>query len=102
MESPVLRSKPRMVGRAAPSVRLREVTFALLARNIRHRYRGSVFGVLWSLANPIAMTAVYAAIFGHAFVPYFGGSLTRYALSVFIGISVVGFFASSTSQALTT
>ena len=57
--------------------------------------------MLWSLANPIAMTVVYAAIFGHTFISYYGGSLERYAFAVFIGLTVIGFFSATTSEALT-
>jgi len=46
------------------------------------------------------MTVVYAAVFGRTFIPYYGGSLERYAFAVFIGLTVIGFFSATTSEAL--
>lgn len=42
----------------------RELLFELTAREIRARYRGTVFGQLWSLINPLAAMAVYTVVFG--------------------------------------
>lgn len=65
------------------------------------RYRGSAFGVLWSLLNPAAMSAAYALIFGATFSPYYGNSLTAYVAALFTGLVTVNFFTSSTQTALT-
>jgi lipopolysaccharide transport system permease protein len=35
-----------------------DVVSVLLSKEIKLRYRGTVFGILWSLANPLALTAV--------------------------------------------
>ena len=35
-----------------------DVTSVLLAKEIKLRYRGTSFRILWSLANPLAFTAV--------------------------------------------
>ncbi len=69
-------------------------------RSLRVRYRGSALGVLWSFANPLLLTAVYTAIFGTAFSRYYDGSVTRYLLSVFVGLVVVTFFLNATGEAL--
>jgi len=71
-------------------------------RQLRARYRGSAFGVLWSFANPVLTTAIYTAIFGTAFARYYGGSTRLYILSAFVGVVVVTYFLQSTSEALVT
>lgn len=63
------------------------------------RYRGSALGVYWSLLNPVLMTAVYAAIFGSNFAPYYG-SFERYVVALFTGLIVVSFFVAATQSAL--
>ncbi len=83
------------------NARLVDVVSVLFARTLKVRYRGSILGVLWSAVSPLAMTAVYAAIFGRVFAPHYGSSLARYAAAVYIGLSIAGFFISGTSQALT-
>src|ERR1700738_5063653 len=68
-------------------------------RSLKVRYRGSALGVIWSLANPVLMTAVYSAIFGTAFSRYYGGSVSRYILSAFVGIVAVTFFQMANGEA---
>lgn len=69
-------------------------------RQLRARYRGSAFGVLWSFANPLLTTAIYTAIFGSAFARYYGGSTSRYVVSAFVGVAVVTYFLQATGEAL--
>jgi lipopolysaccharide transport system permease protein len=69
-------------------------------RQLKVRYRGTFLGVLWSFANPILMTALYAALFGTAFASYYGGSVVRYVLSAFIAVIAVTFFSQATAEAL--
>jgi ABC-type polysaccharide/polyol phosphate export permease len=71
-------------------------------RQLKVRYRGTTLGILWSFMNPLLMTAIYTAIFGTAFAGFFGGSLTRYALSAFVGVVVVTYFMQATSEAMGT
>ncbi len=72
----------------------------LTERTLKARYRGSILGVYWSLLNPLLMTIVYTSVFGSAFAKYYDNSIVRYALSVFIGLAVIQFFAGATTQAL--
>lgn len=69
-------------------------------RQLKARYRGTFLGVLWSFANPLLMTGLYATLFGTAFKAYYGGSTSRYVFSAFVGVSVVTFFSQATSEAL--
>ena len=41
--------------------------FQLTRREISNRYRGSFFGVLWSIITPILMLAIYSFVFGIVF-----------------------------------
>jgi len=70
-------------------------------RQLKVRYRGTFFGVLWSFANPILMTGLYTLLFGTAFSAYYGGSVVRYVFSAFVGVLVVTFFSQATAEALT-
>ena len=45
-------------------VRNRTLIWQLGKRDIAGRYRGSVFGMFWSLFNPLLMLAVYTLVFG--------------------------------------
>ncbi len=44
-------------------VRHRELIRNLVMKDLKLKYRGSVFGFLWSLANPLMMVAVYSVAF---------------------------------------
>ncbi|MBW4471395.1 MAG: ABC transporter permease [Stenomitos rutilans HA7619-LM2] len=78
-----------------------ELLRVLVERNLSARYRGSVLGVFWSLLNPLTMTLLYTAIFGGVFATQYGGSLFRYAMSAFTGLTIINFFSAATSQSLT-
>src|SRR6185436_2106241 len=43
--------------------RHRQLIAALTARDLKARYRGSVLGFFWSLANPLLLLAVYTLVF---------------------------------------
>ena len=43
--------------------RQRQLIAALTARDLKARYRGSVLGYFWSLANPLLLLAVYTLVF---------------------------------------
>ena len=77
-----------------------ELLSVLVRRNLKRRYRGSFFGIYWSLLSPLIMTALYAAIFGTAFATYYNNSTFNYVLAAFTGLIIINFFAASTSQAL--
>jgi lipopolysaccharide transport system permease protein len=78
---------------------LLDVVGVLFSRALKARYRGSTLGVLWSAVSPLGMAAVYVAIFGRTFAPYYG-SLAAYAASVYIGLTLVGFYVGGTTQAV--
>lgn len=45
----------------------RELLFNLTMREIRGKYKRTVFGQLWSLANPLALMLIYTLVFGLIF-----------------------------------
>ena len=63
--------------------RRRYFWLSLVKVDLRSRYRGSAFGIGWSLLHPIAMTAILCAVFGSLlgakavdFAPYLMAGLT--------------------------
>ena len=89
-----------VASRLVPDRHFIDVVNVLVGRALKTRYRGSVLGVLWSALQPLGMSAVYAAVFGHTFAPYYGGSLLTYGVAVYIGLTLAGFFIGGTTQAL--
>lgn len=61
----------------------RTLVGALIRRHIATRYRGSFFGFLWSLLNPLCLMAVYTLVFSY-YMRFNGGP--HYALMVFAGL----------------
>jgi len=70
-----------------------QLLLALAARNVRVRYKRSVFGVVWTMAQPATMLLVLTIIFSHAFAP----RASTYALYVAPGLILWQFFAQTTS-----
>ena len=66
-------------------LRFRGLLATLTARELKARYRGSVLGFLWSLANPLLLLAVYTFVFSVIFKPRIAG-LDPYALFVVCGL----------------
>jgi lipopolysaccharide transport system permease protein len=82
--------------------RNRSLTKALIKREVLGRYRGSVFGILWSLLNPIFMLLVYTFVFSVVFKARWSGgsdSKTEFALILFAGLMVFNLFAECVNRA---
>lgn len=67
-------------------LRFRGLLATLTARELKARYRGSVLGFLWSLANPLLLLAVYSFVFGVLFQPRGEFVEGPYALFVVCGL----------------
>jgi ABC-type polysaccharide/polyol phosphate export permease len=65
--------------------RFRGLLATLTARELKARYRGSVLGFLWSLANPLLLLAIYTFVFNVIFRPRVPG-IEPYALFVVCGL----------------
>jgi len=73
----------------------RELLKNLVFKDLKLKYRGSVFGFLWSLINPLLMIVVYAVAF--TFILRIGG--TGFVFRLMLGQLAWTFFASSATMA---
>lgn len=74
----------------------RTLTFELTKRDILGRYRGASFGLFWSLLSPFLMLLIYTFAFGFVFKskwPHEVGGSHPYAIILYIGLIVHGFFS---------
>jgi homopolymeric O-antigen transport system permease protein len=93
-----------MVNRAAeaPSIRrtlaglhkYRHLLRNLVAKDLKLKYRGSVIGFLWSLANPVLMAVVYTV----AFTKILGIRSEGFVFYLMLGLLAWTFFATSASM----
>jgi lipopolysaccharide transport system permease protein len=87
---------------AASFWRNRSLIKALVTREVMGRYRGSVFGILWSFFNPVFMLLVYTFVFSVVFKSRWNtgsDSRTEFALVLFAGLLVFNLFAECVSRA---
>lgn len=87
---------------AASFWRNRELTKALIQREVIGRYRGSALGILWSFFHPMFMLAVYTFVFSVVFKARWGGgsdSKAEFALVLFAGLIVFNLFAECVNRA---
>lgn len=77
-------------------LRHRSLTIEMTRRDVLGRYRGASFGLLWSLISPFMMLVVYTLAFGYilrARWPGTTGNTADFAMLLFMGLIVHGFFA---------
>jgi len=79
-------------------VRYRELFGNLFRRDVQAKYRGSLLGLAWTLANPVLLMAVYLLVFSVLWKTPFG-SEGHYALFLLVGLSAWIFFAASVQSA---
>jgi lipopolysaccharide transport system permease protein len=72
-------------------VRYRHLLLNLVLKDLKLKYRGSVFGFLWSLANPLLMIVVYTI----AFTYILGIRREGFVFYLMLGILAWTFFANS-------
>lgn len=77
-------------------LRYRDLLTQLIARNIKTRYKRSVLGILWTMLNPLLMMLVLTFVFSEIF----RFSTTHYAAYALAGLSLWGFFAQTTTGAM--
>jgi len=78
--------------------RHRQLIAALTARDLKARYRGSILGFFWSLANPLLLLGVYTLVFTFFFS---GQAITPYPLFLFCGILPWTFFSAAVLESTT-
>ena len=69
----------------------------LVARDVKLRYRGTVFGFLWCLLNPLLMTGIFTLLFT-VFMP--GNTIPHFPVFALIGVMVWNFHATSILSAV--
>jgi len=79
-------------------LRYRGLISSLVARELKARYRGSVFGFLWSFINPLLLLLIYTFVFTTV-IPNEEPRTRPYALFMFSGILPWTWFATSLSDA---
>jgi lipopolysaccharide transport system permease protein len=72
--------------------RYRQLIAALTSRDLKARYRGSILGFFWSLANPLLLLGVYTLVFTKFF---HRSGISPYPLFLFAGILPWTFFSAS-------
>jgi len=82
----------------------RELLFNLTLREVRGKYKRTIFGQLWSLANPLALMLIYTFVFGFIFritpAPGDPSGLDVFALWLLCGLLPWTFFANVVNQGL--
>jgi ABC-type polysaccharide/polyol phosphate export permease len=82
----------------ADLVHHRELFASLFRRDLQAKYKGSLFGVAWSLANPVVQMGVYALVFSVLW-QITDESISPYPLFLLSGLLVWVFFAGSLQAA---
>jgi ABC-type polysaccharide/polyol phosphate export permease len=75
-------------------LRHRSLVVALLVRQLKIRYRGSILGFVWTFLNPLLLMAVYALVFRY----YMRLAVPNYALLLLSGLLPWTWFASSLGE----
>jgi lipopolysaccharide transport system permease protein len=88
----------------ASLARHRSLVWELSKREVLGRYRGASFGLAWSVISPFLMLGVYAFAFGELMRsrwPHETGGNHPYAVILFAGLIIHGFFAECLMRAST-
>jgi len=78
----------------ADLIRYRELFSSLVRRDLRAKYKGSVLGLAWTLALPVALMLVYLVVFSVLWKAQ-AADLDDYWLFLLCGLPPWAFFASS-------
>lgn len=79
------------------AVKYRELIYQLTRRDILTRYKRSVFGIAWTMLNPLGMMLVLTFAFSKIFRFDTGGNYSIFVLS---GLIVWNFFAQTTTACM--
>jgi ABC-type polysaccharide/polyol phosphate export permease len=82
----------------ADVLRYRELFANLVRRDLQVKYRGSLLGLVWSVANPLALMGIYFLVFA---VIWKGNDLPHYPLYLLTGLTLWIFFGVSLQTAAT-
>lgn len=78
-----------------------ELLFGMVKREVLGRYRGSMFGLVWSIVSPLLLLAVYTLAFHELFGARWPGAESRsgFATMAFVGLIVHGLLAETLMRA---
>lgn len=83
--------------------RNRQLIVQMTKREVIGRYKGSIFGLLWSFLYPVFMLSVYTFVFSVVFKARWGvaqdEARTQFAVVLFAGLIVHGLFAEVLNRA---
>ena len=86
--------------------RSRELLSNLVVRDLKVRHRGTFFGMVWSLANPLLTVGLYYVVFKHILgavpvndLPRPDGASVPFAIYFFCGLTLWNFFGGSLMSA---
>ena len=90
--------RPLLIEEVATLFRHRQLVATLTSRDLKARYRGSLLGYFWSLANPLLLLGVYTLVFTKFFPR---PDISPYPLFLFAGILAWTFFAGAVLESTT-
>jgi lipopolysaccharide transport system permease protein len=98
----IARVNRSLLGPFSALTQYRSLTSELSKREVLGRYRGANFGMLWSLFSPFLMLGVYTFAFGGLMRSRWPeGQHQSFALILFIGLIIHGFFSECIMRAPT-
>ena len=68
----------------------------LVRRDFDRKYKGTVFGAVWSILNPLLSLLIMRVVFGH----FFASSIPHYTTFLFCGMVVFNYFSEATSEGM--
>ena len=85
-----------------PIWQYREFIWGSVVRDFEGRYKNSLLGFFWSLANPIFMISIYTLVFSSLMQSRLGGNVGKYSYSIYIctGILAWGLFSEIINRSL--
>ncbi len=94
-----------MINKLKELIKYRQLILTLVSRELKARYRGTFFGFLWSLINPLLLLIVYSIVFG-LLLPQSSGRIEmkditgmNYSIFLFTGLLPWIWFNSSVLEA---
>lgn len=89
-------------GLVATALRWRSLIVQLARREVEGRYRGSLLGIAWAVAQPLLYLAVFTFVFGIVFEARWGvatGPRAPFGLTLFAGLIVYWLFSETVGRA---
>lgn len=68
----------------------------LVKRDFDRKYKGTIFGAVWSIFSPLLSLLIMRVVFGH----FFASSIPHYTTFLFCGMVVFNFFSEATSEGM--